>query len=96
MSKLVYSLSIEIGLEQSEAEVIAKASKYHDIGKVVIPNHILTSKNPLTPTERKVIEKHVMYGLSFVSLYQGQDMDVVKTIIATHMNIGTGMDILSS
>lgn len=84
VGKLVYSLSIEIGRKQSEAEVIARASKFHDIGKVVIPNHILTSKKPLTPTERKLIEKHVMYGLSFVSLYQGEDIDVIKSIIATH------------
>lgn len=84
VSKLVYALSKQIGLEQSEAEIFSRASRYHDIGKVVIPHHILTSKEPLTPAERMTIEKHVMYGLSFVSLYQGEDRDLVKTIIATH------------
>jgi len=84
VGKLVFCLCIEIGLKQSEAEVIARASKFHDIGKVVIPNHILTSKEPLTTSERKLIEKHVMYGLSFVSLYQGEDIEVVKAIIASH------------
>jgi response regulator RpfG family c-di-GMP phosphodiesterase len=34
----------------------------HDIGKVGIPDHILLKKGRLTPEERKIMEKHTIFG----------------------------------
>lgn len=84
MSNLVYMLALESGINQKESERIAKASRLHDIGKASIPPHILNSSKPLTVKERKVIEKHVHYGLLLLSAGIGDDMDLARTIVATH------------
>lgn len=84
MSHLVHLLCESMGMEPAESELISKASRYHDIGKMAIPRHILDSVQPLTMKERKIIEKHVHYGLLFLSSYRGAEMDMARDIIATH------------
>jgi response regulator RpfG family c-di-GMP phosphodiesterase len=53
----------------------------HDVGKIGIPDPILTKPGPLTGDERRLIELHPMIGaeiLSSVALLQGEGVEVVR------------------
>ncbi len=43
-------------------EALYHSSILHDIGKVGIPDSILLKENPLTASERDIIQKHVIFG----------------------------------
>jgi diguanylate cyclase (GGDEF)-like protein len=53
----------------------------HDVGKIGIPDRILSKPGPLTEAERRVLETHVVLGeqmLSGVALLQGGGLEVVR------------------
>jgi diguanylate cyclase (GGDEF)-like protein len=53
----------------------------HDVGKIGIPDRILSKPGPLTEAERRVLETHVILGeqmLSGVALLQGRGLEVVR------------------
>jgi len=52
----------EYGLEERTVAIIASASALHDIGKIAIPDAILTKPGPLTPEEREVMKSHAITG----------------------------------
>jgi len=49
-------------LNGMEAELIAKSAPLHDIGKVGIPDSILLKPGLLDAEERRIMEKHAIYG----------------------------------
>lgn len=52
---------------QAAAESMRKTGKFHDIGKLAVPDHILHKEGPLTPEEREVIEMHPLVGESILA-----------------------------
>ena len=55
-------------LRLSEEERIAlRRGVIHDIGKVAVPDQILLKPGPLTPEERKVMERHTVVGAGICS-----------------------------
>ena len=60
---LVSSLIAEgMGMPPEQVELIRYASPMHDIGKIGIPDAILQKPGPLTPEERRAVEKHTIIG----------------------------------
>jgi putative two-component system response regulator len=53
-------------LDQHTAEMIARASSLHDIGKVSIPDRILTKPGPLTSEEMEIMKTHSEIGSRFI------------------------------
>ncbi len=53
-------LAKEIGLSKESQELLDKAGKMHDIGKVGVPETILNKPGPLTKDEFNYIKKHVV------------------------------------
>jgi ribonuclease P protein subunit RPR2 len=54
----------------------------HDIGKLAIPDSILLKPEPLTPSERRLMQTHTALGeqmLGEVALLQGQGLTVVRS-----------------
>jgi len=46
-----------------DLEVIRRAAMIHDIGKIGVPDAILSKPSGLTPHERKIIEQHPLIGV---------------------------------
>jgi response regulator RpfG family c-di-GMP phosphodiesterase len=64
------------GLPREQVELIEYASPMHDIGKIGIPDSILRKPGPLTPEERKAVQRHTVFGAEIL----GQpDNDLVAT-----------------
>ena len=52
----------EYGLTESAVSIISSAAALHDVGKIGIPDAILTKPGPLTPEEREVMQTHTHIG----------------------------------
>ena len=55
-------IAAALGLSQEEVRSIGEAASLHDIGKIGIPDTILTKPGKLTPDEFSVIQKHPVMG----------------------------------
>jgi|GEM_PF-3453864 len=63
-----------LGLPEDQCELLGHAAVLHDIGKIGIPDSILSKPGPLTPGERRIMEKHVLYGAHLLS---GSDHELI-------------------
>ena len=55
-------LARTIGMSDAQSDLVGAASLLHDVGKIGIPDRILSKPAPLTETERKVVECHTTIG----------------------------------
>ena len=55
-------LALEVGCNEDEAGIYAKASRLHDVGKVGIPDSVLRKPGKLTAEEFTVIQRHTRIG----------------------------------
>ena len=67
VADLVLKLACAIGLPTTEAQMIALASRLHDIGKVAIPDAVLRKPGCLTEEEWELMRMHPVVGADVVS-----------------------------
>ena len=60
----IYSMELakELGLSEDEAEALQAASVLHDIGKLAVPEHIISKPGRLTPEEFEKMKIHPIVG----------------------------------
>ncbi len=65
----VYATSIARGLGMSDTEIqgVRTAALLHDIGKLAVPEYILSKPGPLTPEEFQKIRVHPQVGAEIIS-----------------------------
>lgn len=68
---------------QAAAESMRKTGKFHDIGKLAVPDHILHKEGPLTPEEREVIEMHPLVGEAILADIPGFE-DILPAVRHHH------------
>ena len=62
-------------LEREDIEAIRMASSLHDIGKLQIPEEILTKPHSLTPEEFEIVKRHTQLGVKLITdlpIYQNE------------------------
>lgn len=64
----VYALELakDLGLSEDETEALKAASVLHDIGKLAIPEHIISKPGKLTPEEFEKMKVHPIVGSEIV------------------------------
>jgi putative two-component system response regulator len=67
-----------------EANDIKLAATMHDIGKVAIPDHILTKPGPLTHDEFELMKKHTVIGASILERSQIPLLHMARDIALGH------------
>ena len=74
-------LGQEIGLPIEELRFLRRAALLHDIGKIGIPDAILNKPGPLTPDERKVMQRHPQLGFEMLQgiAHLSRERDIVLT-----------------
>jgi hypothetical protein len=60
--ELTTRLARAMDLNEDQIIRLRRGSLLHDIGKLAIPDEILLKPGPLTKAERKIIDKHPVYG----------------------------------
>ncbi len=74
-------LALYYGLSEKDAEMLRQASPMHDIGKIAIPDAILNKAGRLDEEERKIMDKHVIYGYDMLK-YSTRPLLKTASIVA--------------
>jgi two-component system cell cycle response regulator len=62
VAELAEACALRLGLDEEEAEQVRHAAELQDIGKVAIPDAILSKPSPLDPHEWEFIRRHPLIG----------------------------------
>ena len=66
-AEVATALGARLGLAPEELRLLAQGAYLHDVGKIVIPDHILNKPSALTDEERVIIETHAAVGAELVA-----------------------------
>ncbi|KLO25163.1 HD-GYP domain-containing protein [Marinitoga sp. 1155] len=83
IAKSAIKIGEYLNLEKKDIQNLKLGSMIFDIGKIGIPEYILTKKEELTKEENQLIKKHVLYGYELVSKIPTIP-DKVKKIVLYH------------
>ena len=75
-------IAAALGADQEEQERVMLAARFHDIGKIVVPDAILLKPGSLTDEEWQVMREHPEQGARLVQL--APETEAVAPIIAAH------------
>lgn len=81
----IYSVEIgrELGLKPDELEALRAASLLHDIGKLAVPEHIISKPGRLTPEELEKMKIHPVVGAEILDRVQFP-YDVAPIVLSHH------------
>ncbi len=66
VQRIAVALGEELGLERDQLEVLRFAGLFHDIGKIGVPDAILTKPDRLTELEFEIVKRHPEDGARIV------------------------------
>lgn len=82
VERLARRIASRMSLSREKQEVLARAARLHDIGKISIPEYLLRKSGPLTPPERTQFELHPERSAEL--LRHVADLDQVLPAIRGH------------
>jgi putative nucleotidyltransferase with HDIG domain len=65
--RVALALGRELSLPAKRLGALGNAALFHDVGKIAMPDSILTKPEPLTPAEAAVMREHAARGAEIVS-----------------------------
>lgn len=90
VSEFAVLLGRELGLGGPELETLRKGALLHDVGKVGIPDAILTKPGELDESERQQMQKHPQIGYRILQAVESL-RPAAEIVLAHHANFdGTG------
>jgi putative nucleotidyltransferase with HDIG domain len=66
VAQLAAMVGRNLGMTDLELRVLRYGSLLHDVGKIGVPERVLNKPGPLTPSEKREMERHVEIGLRIV------------------------------
>ena len=65
----IYATAVarELGMTDLEVQAVKTAALLHDIGKLAVPDHILSKPGPLTPEEFQKVQAHPQVGADIIA-----------------------------
>ncbi len=86
VARYARAIAKEAGMSQSDQELIHITGLMHDIGKFILPDHILKADTKLNDDDWNLIKMHPQQGANVVSSLEGYG-PVAKIILAHHERI---------
>lgn len=79
MTEVVDALARELGFSDQERSTLDLAATLANIGKLMIPVEVLTSKDPLSAADQELLRKHVEYGLDLLRdlQFEGPVLEII-------------------
>jgi putative nucleotidyltransferase with HDIG domain len=71
VTRLALQTARNMNWSSSDLDYLELAGLLHDVGKLAIPEAVLSKIKPLTPDERALIQKHPFYGANIVKPVAG-------------------------
>jgi diguanylate cyclase (GGDEF)-like protein len=62
VARLAQLVAHELAPDSESIDVIVRCAEFHDIGKIAIPNEVLTTAGRLDPVEWELMKKHTLIG----------------------------------
>jgi putative two-component system response regulator len=84
VAKTASLLAQELKLPQDHCDLIMRAARLHDVGKIAMPDGILFKPIPLTKAEFEVIKTHTVLGAQILSGGHSPLMKLAEVIALTH------------
>lgn len=84
ISTIAVKIGEKLNLDKKSIQNLKFGSMIFDIGKIGIPEKILSKKEELTKEENEIIRKHVIYGYGLVSKVPTIPDDVKKIVLYHH------------
>ena len=66
VQQLALAIGRELGLSQTELDLLGHAALFHDIGKLAVPDAILLKPAVLTDEQRDVMQRHSDEGARII------------------------------
>jgi putative nucleotidyltransferase with HDIG domain len=76
VQRIAVALGEELGLERAQLDVLRFAGLFHDIGKIAVPDAILTKPGRLTELEFEIVKRHPEDGARIVGRLHSLDAAV--------------------
>jgi putative nucleotidyltransferase with HDIG domain len=67
IADLAVAVGRQLGMGSDELEDLRYGAVFHDIGKIAVPDAILSKPGPLTDEERRIIERHAEIGAQIIA-----------------------------
>lgn len=84
MSSIASYLASQLGLGDEQILLLKAAAPMHDVGKIATPKEILLKPGPLTPEERKEMERHTEVGHRILDGSESELLQMAARIALTH------------
>ena len=84
MSYLSVFIAEKIGLSEKDIQHILFAAQMHDVGKIGIPDSILSKNGKLTTKEFEIIKTHCIIGARILSNSTSEILQLAESIALTH------------
>jgi two-component system, cell cycle response regulator len=83
VSRLAVAVGRELGFDAEEIDVLGRAAQFHDIGKIAIPEEILSKPEPLNEIEWELMRKHTLVGERLLGTFPSM-APVARLVRASH------------
>ena len=83
VAELVRHVAIAMGIEGDELEKVVRAAELHDVGKVAVPDAILSKPGPLSEAEWGYMREHTIVGDRILSAAPALE-DAAKLVRSSH------------
>jgi CHASE2 domain-containing sensor protein len=84
IGRLCERLALALGMTAPQAETLRHASLLHDVGKIAVPDAILTKPGPLTDEEGVVMRGHAAAGAAMLAGSRAPVMRMAEEIALSH------------
>ena len=83
VSELCYKLGQVLNLPETLLKKLKDAGYYHDIGKIVLDDHLLNHEKPFTEEEVREIQDHTVMGYRILNLFE-DTLDLAEDVYGHH------------
>lgn len=84
IARVVAFLGEKLGLDAERVRLLRVAAPMHDVGKLATPGEILRKPDPLTPSERKEMQRHTIVGHAILADSKSELLRLAARIALTH------------
>jgi len=82
VAELADRIAQDLGLPNEERELICLAARWHDVGKIAIPQEIMLKPDRLTNAERQVMQQHAQISEAILSSFDDPKLSAVAKIVS--------------
>ncbi|HEY7150954.1 MAG TPA: diguanylate cyclase [Solirubrobacterales bacterium] len=83
VSRLAVAVGRELEFDAEEIDVLRRAAEFHDIGKIAIPEEILSKPAPLDDVEWELMRKHTLVGERLLGTFPSM-VPVARLVRSSH------------